>query len=80
MPFVPYTPYLQTWDNWNSLMIEAFSEQALPKVDESDWRQFGNALAGNTAFAEYAIPDPDGFSQWEDWVDQVLVVTNGQYT
>jgi hypothetical protein len=77
MAFVPYTTYLQTWDNWNSLMIEAFADQSFPKVDEASWPIFANAFAGSPVLQEFAIPNAAGFDTWQEWANQVLVVTNG---
>jgi hypothetical protein len=48
-------------------------------VPEDQWRMFGDALCGNPAFQEFAVPSPDKYENWQSWVLEVLQVTNGNY-
>lgn len=62
-----YDPRGHSWDSWCRLMDELFSAQQLGTLPETQWRDWGNAIAGIGYFMSSGVPDTRLFERWEDW-------------
>jgi hypothetical protein len=65
-----------TWDQYNSLMIELFSTNPLPKVAESQWKMFVNEMAKLPYFLKSGIPMSSAYSEWQDWAKAMMGILN----
>ena len=74
---IPFIAGDSTWDSWNGNMLHYFGEEPLPRVDEENWPEFARNMVSLTAFSAYGIPEPDGYSRWQDWVSTVVTMVNG---
>lgn len=76
-----YDPRFHTWDSWSSLMVEAYSAQQLGiNVPESDWRRWAEGINAIDVFANEAIPAPQYFNAWQDWVVALINAVNPRLT
>lgn len=74
---IPFLPDNEPWEDWNGSMLEYFGQEPIPYVVEDEWRDFAMAMIGTPTFANYALPSPDGFERWQDWVMAIIGLING---
>ena len=74
---IPFLPDNEPWEDWNGSMLEYFGQEPIPYVTEDKWQEFAAALSGTPTFANYALPGPDGFEHWQDWVMAIIGLVNG---
>jgi hypothetical protein len=68
---IVYDPRGMSWPQYNKLLAEMFAPQALPVVEEKNWRDLANSLSSIGYFVQSGIPDPRGFGTWQDWAQQM---------
>lgn len=72
-----YDPRYHTWDSWSSLMCEAYSGQQLGiGVSEEKWRDWASGINAIDVFQNEAIPSPDYYTNWQDWVSALVNAVN----
>jgi hypothetical protein len=70
---VVYDPRNLSWDQWASLMVEAYGGQQLEiPSNESAWREWANGFCGIGLFNNDAVPSPHAFEKWQDWASAVV--------
>lgn len=74
---VVYDPRNLSWDQWASLMVEAYAGQQLEiPSDESEWRGWADGFSGIGLFGSDAVPSHDNFEKWQDWASAVVGAVN----
>ena len=74
---VVYDPRNLSWDQWASLMVEAYAGQQLEiPSDESEWRSWADGFSGIGLFGSDAVPSHDNFEKWQDWAAAVVGAVN----
>lgn len=58
-------------------MLEYFGQEPIPYVVEEEWKDFAMAMIATPTFANYALPGPEGFERWQDWVMAIIGLING---
>ena len=72
-----YDPRGHTFESWSSLMIEAYASQQLQmNVPEDKWIDFATGMMGISIFQNDALPNPYGFSKWNEWAEEVVNVVS----
>jgi hypothetical protein len=70
---VVYDPRNLSWDQWASLMVEAYGGQQLEiPSNESAWRGWADGFCGIGLFNNDAVPSPHAFEKWQDWASAVV--------
>ena len=70
---VVYDPRYQSWDNWSSLMVEAYAAQNLQiGITEDHWKDWAAGLMAIDVFQNEALPNPYLFENWQDWAAEVV--------
>ena len=69
---VAYDPREMEWDQYCALMAELFAGQQLGTVDEENWRDWVNGVAGIGYFGNSGVPDASSFDNWQDWAQQLV--------
>lgn len=70
---VVYDPRNLTWDQWASLMCEAYAGQQLEVPGkEEDWQSWANGFHGIGLFNSDAVPSAYAFNRWQDWASAVV--------
>lgn len=70
---VVYDPRNLSWDQWASLMCEAYAGQQLEiPHDETKWREWANGFHGIGLFGSDAVPSASSFDRWQDWASAVV--------
>lgn len=68
-----YDPRYQSWDNWSSLMVEAYSGQQLQiGVSEENWKDWASGLMAIDIFQNEALPNPQFFEDWRQWANAII--------
>jgi len=67
-----------SWEDWNGNLAIYYGELHIPFTSEDEWQVTARVLAGNTAFAAYPIPHPDGYDDWQRWAKDFTEIVNGQ--
>lgn len=76
LPLV-YDPRFQTWDNWSSLMVEAYAAQNLQiSVPEEEWKNWAVGLKAIDIFMNESIPEPYLYENWQDWAQALVNAVN----
>jgi hypothetical protein len=77
---VIYDPRYQTWDDWASLMCEAYADQQLGNpTGEETWKDWAAGFYGIDTFSRDGVPDPYQFDNWQDWATALVnVVTTSR--
>jgi len=72
-----YDPRFQTWDDWASLMCEAYAgQQLMIPSGENGWKEWAAGLKAIDIFSNDAIPSPYIFDKWQDWVMAMVGIVN----
>lgn len=72
-----YDPRYHTWDSWASLMVEAYGAQQLAiPTSEDQWQSWAAGLKAIDIFENEAIPGPYGFTNWQDWAQELVNAVN----
>ena len=77
MQNIEFLPAYSTWDEWNGQLVHYFGEQQFPILPETEWIEVAQAVTVNPVFDQYAIPDPRGFDNWQDWAFSLTLAVNG---
>ena len=74
-----YDPRYQTWDNWSSLMVEAYAGQQLQiGVPEDQWKDWASGLLAIDVFQNEAMPNPIFFEDWQGWASAMIGAVNSK--
>jgi hypothetical protein len=74
---VVYDPRYLSWDQWASLMVEAYGGQQLEiPGPESTWKDWAAGFCGIGLFNSDAVPAPYTFEKWQDWAAAVVGAVN----
>lgn len=71
-----YDPRGMEWDQWCSLMAELFAAQQLGTAPETDWKNWGNAMAGIGYFMNSGVPSTTQFETWQEWAQNLVGIMN----
>lgn len=71
-----YDPRGMSWNQWCALTTELFASQQLGIVDEENWRQYADGMAGIGYFLNFGTPDSRGFNTWQDWASRLVGIIN----
>jgi hypothetical protein len=72
-----YLPKYHTWESWKDLMVEAYAGQQLDiSTSEDEWKKWAEGLIAIDIFSNEAIPNPNIYENWQDWVESVVNVIN----
>jgi hypothetical protein len=52
-------------------MIELFAPQQIGRFPEDKWREWASSFVGHSTLANSGIPDPRGFSSWDEWAKRL---------
>jgi hypothetical protein len=68
-----YDPRYQTWEDWSSLMVEAYSGQQLQiGVPENQWKDWASGLMAIDVFQNEAMPNPNFYGDWQEWATVMI--------
>lgn len=74
-----YDPRYLSWEEWASLMCEAYGGQNLEiPGPENTWKSWASGLKAIDIFVNEGIPGPDIYQNWQDWVQAVVGAVNQQ--
>ena len=72
-----YDQRYHTFESWSSLMVEAYAGQQLQiGVPEAQWKDWAFGLMAIDLFQNNALPSPNLFEDWRDWVDSIRNAVN----
>jgi hypothetical protein len=72
-----YDQRYHTFESWSSLMVEAYAGQQLQiGVPEAQWKDWAVGLMAIDLFQNNALPSPNLFEDWRDWVDSIRNAVN----
>ena len=74
----PYIPEHSDWSTFNGNLIMYYGREPIPISHEDDWAITAKNISQTPTFAQYNIPDPDHFDNWQDWANQFIILINGQ--
>lgn len=77
MQAIEFLPAYSTWEDWNGQLVHYFAEQQFPILPEAEWVEVAQAVTVNPVFDKYAVPDPSGFVNWQDWALSLTLSING---
>jgi hypothetical protein len=75
--YFPFSPDYSSWEDWNGNLISWYSEEPLPSLPEVEWQTVAKVVAQTATFANYPVPDPEGFGSWQDWANNFTQIING---
>ena len=74
---IQYDPRIYTFVEWADLLCEQYAAQNLQVVyKEEEWKDWGNGLKAIDLFTNQAVPNTDGYSDWRDWAQALLLAVN----
>ena len=74
---IPFGGEGTSWEDWNGSLIHYFGEEPIPYLDEANWVTVAQTVAGLATFSNYAVPDPELFEDWRQWVNEFIETVNG---
>lgn len=67
-------PTMSTFEEWTADFSVAYTDEYLfPAHEGEDWREWTMRLFTLQSFNDTLIPQPFGFSRWQDWVAALIV-------
>jgi hypothetical protein len=75
---VVYDPRHLSWNEWASLMVEAYAGQQLSIPDSEDnWKEWASGFNGIGLFGNDGVPNPNNFATWQSWAEALVgIVAN----
>lgn len=74
---IVYDPRIYSFQEWADLLCEQYAAQNLEQVNaKTNWKDWGNGLKAIDVFTNEAIPDTNGFADWQSWAQAVLLAVN----
>lgn len=74
MPLL-HDPRYHTFVSWASLLVEQYAHfQLTIPSEDTDWREWAEAVQANNTFANSGVPGPRYFDEWSDWAEQAMNV------
>lgn len=77
MQVLEFLPAYNSWDDWNGQLVHYFGEQQFSVLPEAEWVEVALAVTVNPVFDKYSIPDPRGFTSWQEWASALTFSING---
>jgi len=72
-----YDQRYHSFESWSSLMVEAYAGQQLAiGIPENQWKDWATGLMAIDIFQTEALPSPNLFNDWRDWVDAIRNAVN----
>lgn len=71
-----YDPRGHTWDSWNALVIEQFSDMDIPALPELEWRDVAQNMLTTDYFSQFGAPGPELFGDWQSWAQSLMGAIN----
>jgi hypothetical protein len=72
-----YDQRYHSFESWSALMVEAYSAQQLTiGIAEEQWKDWALGLMAIDIFQNEALPSPNLFGDWRDWVDAIRNAVN----
>jgi len=77
-PILLYDPRIHdTFVSWADLMCEHYAANGLETADaNTDWRAWARGLLAIDIFTNQAVPTPDIYDNWYDWVNATIGALN----
>lgn len=66
-----------SWDDYNGNLVMYYGREPIPVTPEEDWKLTAESILSLATFANYAIPDPDLYQNWQDWARDFTQILNG---
>jgi hypothetical protein len=77
MQIIEFLPDYCSWEDWNGQLVHYFGEQQFPILPEAQWVEVAMSVTLNPVFDKYSIPDPGGFTNWQEWASALAFSVNG---
>lgn len=77
MQVIEFLPDYCSWEDWNGQLVHYFGEQQFPVLPEAQWVEVAQSVTVNAVFDKYSVPDPGGFTNWQDWANALVFSING---
>jgi hypothetical protein len=75
---IEFGPEYSTWADWNGNLVHYFGEETIPYIAEEDhWQEVARNVVQLPTFMNYATPDPDAYTNWQDWALAFIQIVNG---
>lgn len=78
--FFPINPQYMSWEEWNGNFIHYFSEEPVMYNTEENWKLVANNISQLATFDSFPVPDPETFTNWQDWATAFSLILNGPTT
>ena len=77
-PVLLFDPRIHdTFESWADLMCEHYAANALEIPNSNtDWQAWGRGMLAIDVFTNSAVPNPDLFENWYDWVNAAIGALN----
>lgn len=73
----PFVPQHSTWENFNGNLIMYYGQEPIPYSVEANWMVTAKNMAQLPSFSVYPLPDPEKYSNWQDWASEFALIVNG---
>lgn len=73
----PFNPDYMGWEDWNGNFIIWYGEEPIPYESEENWQNAAAQISELPSFAEYPIPGPGNYADWQSWAKDVTEIING---
>jgi hypothetical protein len=74
---IEFLPIDMEWTDWNGNLLHYYGQEPIPYVSEENWDTVADYLSGLSTFANYAVPNSDGYTEWQDWAKAFVEAVNG---
>ena len=75
--FFPFIPEGSDWETWNGNLLIFYGQEPIPYHNEDNWRETAFNVAQLASFANYPVPSPETYENWQDWASEFTLIING---
>ena len=75
--YFPFIPQYTSWEDFNGNLIMYYGQELIPYTIENDWQHTANGMAQSATFSSYPLPNPEIYSNWQDWAAEFTLIVNG---
>lgn len=75
--FFPFSPDYMSWEDYNGNLVMYYGKEPLGQYPEEEWMIAAAQVAQLSTFANYPVPSPELYTEWQEWAKDFTQIING---
>jgi hypothetical protein len=75
--FFPCGPEYSSWEDYNGNLVMFYGREPIGHFAEEDWKIAASQVSELATFANYPVPSPELYTEWQEWAKDFSQIVNG---